>query len=156
MKPRVPRTFAAAITRIKRRLDDEQCAALVERSPSLIRKWTDPDLDVWPSLAQAVVLDAAYVDGGWGDPPILEAYRDALEKISEEPPALPVDIVHATLSLQAAVGDLSEAIADSRGSNSPGGADITSRERQAIVTLIERLEEKLDTIEDAVVDQAPG
>lgn len=152
MKTREPNSLAAAITRIKRRLDDEQCATLVKRSPSLIRKWTDPDLPVWPNVAQAVILDAAYVTGGWGDPPILEAYKEMVETMSDEPPPEPADLILATLSLQAAVGDLSEAIADSRSATSPGGSEITAGERHSIVMLLERLEEKLDSIEDALAD----
>ena len=154
MKLREPNSFAAAITRIKRRLDDEQCATLVNRSPSLIRKWTDPDLAVWPNIAQAVILDAAYMTAGGGEPPILEAYQELVEAISNEPPPEPADLILSVLSLQAAVGDLSEAIADSRSVTSPGGSNITAGERQSIVMLLDRLEEKIDSIEDALTKDA--
>ena len=75
-----------------------------------------------------------------------------VETMSDEPPPEPADLILATLSLQAAVGDLSEAIADSRSATSPGGSEITAGERHSIVMLLERLEEKLDSIEDALAE----
>ena len=77
-----------------------------------------------------------------------------VETISNDPPPEPADLILAALSLQAAVGDLSEAIADSRSVTSPGGSSITVGERQSIVMLLERLEEKIDSIEDALTEDA--
>lgn len=74
MKPRSPKTFAAAVTRIKAVLGESTCAEIVDRSESLIRKWADPDHESQPSLSQAVALDSAYVSSGRGDPPLLQVY----------------------------------------------------------------------------------
>ena len=61
MKLRNPRDFAAAITQIRSALGEAACAEIVGRSASLIRKWSDPDHPALPNIAQALLLDSAFV-----------------------------------------------------------------------------------------------
>ena len=84
MKQRPARSFEKAIFNIMSALGNEAAAAAVGRSVSLIRKWSDPDSDSWPSLKQALALDAAYVRATGNPPPIHQVYQHRLDKIYAE------------------------------------------------------------------------
>lgn len=152
MKPRHPKRFATAMTKVRSHLGEEKCAEIVDRSSSLIRKWADPDHASVPNLQQALLLDRAFVEGGFGKPPLLEVYNlllaDALEQSESE--RAPIDMPIEALSLQGVVGDLSEAIRESLAENGDGGRIITPREKVAILEILERLDDQVDKIEDAV------
>ncbi|NQV44754.1 MAG: hypothetical protein HQ501_07620 [Rhodospirillales bacterium] len=152
MKPRTPKSFAAALTKIMAALSNERCAEIVGRSDSLIRKWADPDHASLPTLHQAIALDIIYAKEGHGNPPILDVYEDILNDTLDARDGDIVDILMSTLSVQGVVGDLSEAIKAALDPTGPGGADITPRERQTILQILDRLEDQTDLIEDAIED----
>ena len=58
-KLREPRSFEDAITRILGCLGADQAAEVVGKSTSMVRQWSDPDVDALPNLKQAAALDAA-------------------------------------------------------------------------------------------------
>ncbi len=154
MKLRSPRRFATAVTRIKSLLGEETCAEIVDRSPSLIRKWSDPDHPSRPNLQQALALDVAFVEAGYGDPPILSMYQQRLARaVTIESKRPPIDVVLAALSVQAAVGDISESILSVRARTS-GGLSYSSNERNKILSLLERLQLQVSMIEDALDDNS--
>lgn len=150
MKLRAPKRFAAAITRIKNALGERICAEAVGRSPSLIRKWADPDHTSRPNLVQALALDVAFVEGGHGEPPILALYQQRLARAvvaqAEKPP---IDVVLAALSVQAAVGDLSQTFVAKRMEGLAGNA-FSPNEKNQILNLLEHLHEQVAQIEDAL------
>jgi len=149
MKLRAPRRFATAVTRIKNALGDEKCAEIVGRSPSLIRKWADPDHPSRPNLPQALALDVAFVQAGHGDPPILGLYQQRLARtVVVDSERSPVDVALAGLSVQAAVGEISESILTMRASNRA----LSPNEKNKILILLERLQEQAIKIEDALDD----
>jgi len=150
MKVRDPKTFAAAITKVRAALSDDECARVINRSASLVRKWADPDHHSLPSLAHALALDVAYVRAGHGDPPILDIYRTMFDDLVAERRTSLADILFSALSVQGIVGDLSEAIREAVDPGGPGGGSITPRERALILELLDRLEDQSDAIEDAV------
>jgi len=152
MKPRTPKSMAAAVTKIMTALSDERCAEIVGRSDSLIRKWADPDHASSPTLHQAMALDIVYAREGHGDPPILGVYEDILNDALDERKGDIADILMSTLSVQGVVGDLSEAVKAALDPSGPGGSAITPRERQTILQIIDRLEDQTDLIEDAIED----
>ena len=150
MKLRTPRRFASAVTRIKNALGDDKCAEIVDRSSSLIRKWSDPDHPSRPNLKQALALDVAYIEGGHGAPPILSMYQQRLARavtIESKKPA--VDVALAALSVQAAVGDISESILTMR-AGSADGMTFSSNERNQILGLLEKLMTQVSVIEEAL------
>ena len=155
MKPRSPKSFAAAITKVRTALTDEGCAEIVGRSASLIRKWADPDHPSLPSVEQAIALDLAFAKGGHGDPPILELYGDLLADVLSNRQKRTVDILLSALSVQGIVGDLSEAIREATRPESPGGIVITPRERTAILEILERLDDEAEAIEDTIEERDP-
>ncbi len=152
MKLRAPRRFASAVTRIKNALGDDKCAEIVGRSSSLIRKWSDPDHPSRPNLKQALVLDVAYMEAGHGVPPILSMYQQRLARavtIESKKPA--VDVALAALSVQAAVGDISESILSIK-AGSADGVTFSSNERNQILGLLEKLMTQVSMIEETLDD----
>lgn len=154
MKLRAPRRFATAVTRVKNALGEEACAEIVGRSPSLVRKWSDPDHPSRPNLQQALALDVAFVEGGHGEPPILSMYQQRLARaVTAESAKPPIDVALAALSVQAAVGDISESIVSMRARNTTGPT-FSSNERNQILSLLERLQLQVSLIEDALDDHS--
>lgn len=78
-KPRAPMTFALAITTVCGRIGWAEAARLVRRSTRRVRHWSDSDSAELPTLAQALALDAAYVQAGGDHAPILESYIRQLD-----------------------------------------------------------------------------
>lgn len=152
MKVRNPKEFSGAISKIRSAIGDERCAEAVGRTASLIRKWADPDHGSLPNIEQAVLLDAAYVVDQNKKPPLLELYAELIAEHANrgEQEKVRVDILLSTLTVQGIVGDLSEAIREALSPQSDGGKDLTPRERSEILSILERLEEVADSIEDAV------
>ena len=154
MKPRHPKHFSSAVTKIRNKLGEAECARLVGRSGSLIRKWADPDHASVPNLEQALELDRAYVSRGLGRPPLFDLYgKQIADALAGEPANRPpVDMLLGALAVQGVVGDLSEAIRDALSEVGPGGRAIRPRERTTILQILERLDHEADAIEDAVED----
>ena len=99
MKPRTPGSFEAAIMRIVGNVTDETAALAVGKSPSLVRKWADPDCDTLPDLRQSLALDACYVEAGCGPAPILAVLVSRLAAVSgpRHSPADPLERLADTL-----------------------------------------------------------
>lgn len=148
MKLRKPGTLSAAITLIKSRLTEEECARIVERSASLIRKWADPDDPALPNLRQGLLLDAAYIRAGFGEPPVQAWYASRLERIVADRPEEALDIVLAALELQSAVGELSGVIADMRSDDDIDGGKLSGNERAVLLGLVAKIDEDVRDIED--------
>lgn len=148
MKLRAPRRFATAVTRIKTALGEDRCAEIVGRSASLIRKWSDPDHPSRPNLPQALALDVAFVEGGYGEAPILALYQERLARAVSESQEIsrPIDVALAALAVQASVGDVSQSIISLRGK----GGTISPNERNEILQHLERLQQQTSQIEDAL------
>jgi len=152
MKLRAPKRFATAVTRIKNALGEAKCAEIVGRSPSLIRKWADPDHASRPNLPQALALDVAFVEGGHGDAPILALYQNRLARaVAIETDQPPIDVVLAALSVQAAVGDISQTIVAKRAGESVESA-FSPNEKNQILNLLDRLQHQVSQIEEALDD----
>ena len=152
MKLRAPRRFAAAVTRIKTALGEEKCAEIVDRSSSLIRKWADPDHPSRPNLPQALALDIAYIEAGYGDPPILALYQQRLARALEGDAKKPhIDVALAALSVQAVVGDISQSIFSIRAA-SPDSLTLSNNQRNQMLHLLERLQDQVTQIANALDD----
>lgn len=152
MKLRTPGTLSAAINDIKTKLSEKTCAEVAERSESLIRKWADPDDPALPNLGQALLLDAAYVRAGFGEPPIQAWYTDRLESIVEENPRDAVNIVLSTLHAQSAIGQIASLVAQFTEDNGEHDSDLSPNERALLMGLIEKLSADLDRLEVALRD----
>ncbi len=147
MKLRNPKDFAAPVTVIRKAIGEQECANAVGRSASLVRKWADPDHPAIPNLAQALLLDAAYIANGHGDGPIGKLYGDLLGRSLLQSDAGAADVVPAALMVQAVVGDLSELV---RECIRDGALSLSPTQRNEILHIIDRLESETDRLEDAV------
>lgn len=151
MKLRNPKEFAAAVTRIRSRLGEDVCARAIGRSESLVRKWADPGHPSLPGIEQALLLDAAYVAAGHGEPPLLKLYETLLEDAVTENDVGVEEIVPSTLMIQAIVGDLSAEIRDIINPRAEKAMKSMSADSKArLLEMIDRLEEETDRLEDAV------
>ena len=77
---RQPLTFPNAVTRISLLLGYTRMADIVGRSERLVRKWSHPQAKAHPTVAQALALDAAYIEVGGDCAPISETYLQLLDR----------------------------------------------------------------------------
>lgn len=150
MKPRPLGRFSSAISQIASVLGYPECARIVGRSESLVRKWADPDVDTLPNLRQCLALDAAYVAGGHGNAPLAGLYLQRLRQSVDKDPRTPPDVVMQTLMIQALTGQLSAAVAIAIDPAGPGGRAITARERDEILRLANEIREDAETLFDGM------
>jgi hypothetical protein len=76
---RDPVTFQHALTRIAALLTVAGMARVVRRSERLVHKWMHPHAGAYPTLNQALALDAAFAAAGGDGAPILETYAQQLD-----------------------------------------------------------------------------
>ena len=150
MKLRNPREFSAAITQIRSTLGEATCAEVVGRSTSLIRKWSDPDHPALPSIAQALLLDSAFVAAGHGEPPLAQLYGKLLEEGAPGEPLDGDDIVPSALTLHAIVGELSEVIRECIPRDGNPYLKLSLTKQTMLLNYIDRLEAETERLEEAV------
>ena len=151
MKLRNPKEFAAAVTRIRTSVGEDVCARAVGRSESLVRKWADPGHPSLPGIEQALLLDAVYIAGGHGEPPLLKLYESLLEDTLTENSVSFDEMVPSALMIQAIVGDLSAEIRDIINPRAEMALKSMSADSKSrLLELIDRLEDETDRLEDAV------
>ena len=150
MKPRFAKDFARAVSKIRSETSEADCAEVVGRSSSLVRKWADPDNPAIPNLEQALALDRLYSQTTGKKPPILEIYTDKLTDILNGRKALTVNLLLATLSVQGVVGELSNVVAEASKSVSEQPLKLSNYNRDTILGLVDKLQEMSDLIEDSL------
>lgn len=79
-KARCPSSFADAVTRVAGRLGWDGTAQAVGKAERTVRNWSDPDTGAQPTIDDALRLDAAYLEAGGGEPPMLAVYQLRLER----------------------------------------------------------------------------
>lgn len=77
---REPLTFSKAISTIAGKIDYPSMAQIVDRSERLVRKWSHPQSNAHPTVAQGVALDLAYIEAGGDTAPISETYLQLLDR----------------------------------------------------------------------------
>ena len=150
MKLRTPGTLSAALSEIRGKLSENSCAEIVERSKSLIRKWADPDDPALPNLRQSLLLDAAYMRAGFGEPPIHSWYMSRLDDVVSDAPKDTTTIVLSTLHAQAALGNIALAVAQFTEGGSDHGDELSANERAILLGMVEKLSVGLDQLEDSL------
>ena len=69
-----------------------------------MRAWSDPEMDRCPCIDDCLALDAAYLQAGGGEAPLLAVYQARLERLST-PPADSADLARATASVAKEAGE---------------------------------------------------
>lgn len=98
-------------------------------------------------------MDDAYVLAALGEPPILNAYGAQLSRYVARRSPTKVDLLRSALAVQAAVGDLSEAIASAVDPAGPEGVALSPAEQVVILGVLDRLKDNIREIEDAIGDE---
>lgn len=117
MKLRQPKTVADAVTRIMGLFGADRAGEILGgKSGSLVRKFSDPDIDTWPNVMQAVELDVAFVNlGGQGEYPILSAMKAAADGLTEPVRHEPECLLQRMTQATAELGDVARFIHDLNG-----------------------------------------
>lgn len=116
-KARDPSTFEDAILRIVDRIGWAAAADAVGKGERVVRNWSDPDMDRQPTIDEALLLDAAYLAAGGGEPPPMVAvYLTRLDR-RQAPAADSAEIATATA---VAAKEAGEAVAAAVAASQPG------------------------------------
>lgn len=154
MKTRSARSFESAITSIIEAIGAEACADAVGRSPSLIRKWSDPDNPAQPSISQAVMLDTAFLLKTGQPAPIRAVYGYMIEASYDDAISEREPLIVALFNLHASIGGLTRLIADTMEATSDQGGSLqnlqlTPRLRETILSALENVGKELADLETA-------
>ncbi len=150
MKVRPTHSFDRAIRSIIDAVGEDAVAAVVNRSPSLIRKWTDPDHPSYPSLGQALSLDKIYVETT-GMPALIQlAYLYQLEAVVAEAAETVEPLMAAVVSLNGAVGAMAHTLADILTDPALDQRHIGPRNKDALLDHIEKIGKELSDLERSV------
>ena len=157
MKNRPARSFEKALVTIVSSLGDTEAARIVGRSPSLVRKWSDPDSDARPRLDQCLKLDMAYVSRTGLPAPIHGVYLRKLEEAYRTCDATVESPIVALFNRQASLGVASKRLADSVRAEGDGcelaiveRLGRKGRMRELLLQDIEAIAQELGDLERAV------
>ena len=106
-KPRKALTPYKALAKIADLLGWDGCAAVLDKSESILRKWGDPDAEREMSLQAAIRLDAAYMRAGGGSAPLFECYAARLDLDAHDGP----EKTHLLKATGSAAKETGEAVA---------------------------------------------
>ena len=126
----------------------------IRRSAALIRKCADPDYDRHHvQFRYAVALDAACKKAGQL-PPLLEVHQFLVERYAQAEP-LEMNrndstVLHAVLTLQAALGNLSQTVSEALHTDSPGGIRLTNREKHEVHEALESVDNQAEVIKSMI------
>ncbi len=150
MKTRPARSFERALRQIIEAISEEVAAESVERSVSLVRKWTDPDHPSSPSVRQALKLDEAYLRATHCPAPILSVYLYRVERIVDELDAHPESIMKALVSLHAAVGTMTHTVSEALEKSASEVPKLEHRDCQTLLEQVEMIAEELTDLEHSI------
>lgn len=125
----------------------------VDRSSSLIRKCGDADNDRHHiQMRYAIALDRACLSA-IGRPPLLEAYRAILDSPAplDRNESIKDDMLRDVLTLQGALGDLSNKVREAFSMDSPAADRLTGVERHDIYAAVENLEENAEHLKRLLI-----
>ncbi len=131
----------------------------LKRSASLIRKCGDPDNEMnHIQHRYSVALDVGCMRAGHR-PPLLEAHRSLVKRLSGRGAAPPTargfDLFSAVLLLQRAVGHLAQAILDARGSLRCRDRCLTNRETHELFEAVVDIERHTERLKLLLTDDRP-
>jgi len=145
---RDPQTIAGAVAAVVGALTKEHCADMLNVKPRQIWRYADDTEDGTPiTVENALRLDAAYVNEGHGDAPILKVYRQLLDRRTEGAQRQVGELFIELLDVDDVRGQLAAAIHNAVASSSPGGRNFTANEALEGIGLAERM---IDQLQDVI------
>ena len=155
MKIRASRSFEKAIQFAINRMGETSAAEAVNRSTSLLRKWSDPDHDALPSIRQALVLDRAFIKIIKEPAPIRAAYNGQLEESIRDIIPKKETIGEAHFNMQLAVGGITRMLADIMLEHKATNIDsikLSPNIKELLLAELERLSDEISDLEEAIRD----
>lgn len=154
-KQRQPLSTEEALHEIYGALGMETARAVTGKSDSLLRAWADPDREHRLPFPEALALDRACIAGGHGRAPLLTVYQAAIaqQRAHSHVPQSPADhMCELTQRLGDVAGELRAAVSVT----GDGGAEVTDRERGAILAEVEEMEAALAALKHDLSPPAPS
>ncbi|MEQ8509300.1 MAG: hypothetical protein RIB43_09880 [Rhodospirillaceae bacterium] len=153
MKLRDPDSFCFALLQIKQDLTEARCAELVEKTTSMVRKWTDPGHHSLPSLQDALILEIEHISKGHSTiehAPILSLWNKKLREVDPENDREISGVVNELLDVPTVLGRLTETVVEAT-----LDGEVTELERLSIKNAIQAVHRELNDLEEAI-DKAAG
>lgn len=136
-------------------MGENQAAAAVGRSTSLLRKWSDPDHEAMPSIRQALELDRAFIDILKEPAPLRAAYNGQLEKSIRNITPKKETIGEAHFNMQLAVGGITRLLADIMVQHKTTNIDnlkLSPTVKELLLAELEILSAEVADLENAIQD----
>ena len=130
MKHRMPGSLSDAVTILLAGLGEARASEVISRTPSLIRKWSDPDSDHCPSVIQALRLDLAFKQQE-GYAPVYDFYKSVIDN-TKSPEQKPPEIKNTAIQMSAAVGALCNSVLKFTSETSESKQELSQNERVAL------------------------
>lgn len=150
MKMRPARSFERAIKQIIDTMGEEEAANAVKRSPSLMRKWSDPDHSACPNVKQALELDKAFVRFTGHPAPLFSIYHHHLEQFNATLSHKEETLVRAMFNLQAAVGGMTRTLSEILEDKNCDPEKLTTHLRATLIDQLEKIYEETEDVEYAI------
>jgi hypothetical protein len=147
-KIRPSRTPEDALCRVVGLLGREQCADIIEKEPSTVHAYGDPDKEKHISLRDAIKLDRACRDE-IGETPFFDMMSLVLG--SEEFRGR-VNLTDALLNLHSGAGRLNEVVRQCQSPQSAGGKRITQQEAKQIENMTDQVLTIIHQIRASLID----
>ncbi|MCR9215281.1 MAG: hypothetical protein NXI13_16310 [Proteobacteria bacterium] len=148
LKPRKAGSVEEAIDRTRINLGSEFAALVVDKSPSMVRRWGDGDDEPLPNVKQALALDKAHVSEGFGRPLITESMLREIK--SEGLPAPANEAEDAIIFANIALIGLLDTLKKAKCPKGPGGTTVTYHEREELKRLFHELAPLIEEIGPAI------
>lgn len=147
-KRRDPVTVPGAVLRILGALTAEHAAEILNKSPRQVRRFADDGDDgTAVTVADAIRLDAAYVNAALGPAPIHTVYdRQLAARTQGHAERRLAGVLMEFLDVDVAVGDLADAIRRTIAPGSPGGKKMTPNEALVLISVAEKLRGEIDEV----------
>ena len=108
-KVRAPASFEDAVTRVAGRLSWDGASQAVGKAERTVRNWSDPDTGAQPTIQDALRLDAAYLNAGGDDAPMMAVYRFMLERMAQ-PAISPEELAQSAAEAAREAGEFTAAM----------------------------------------------
>jgi hypothetical protein len=148
-KVRPNRTPEDAIDRAVGILGRAEAAEAIDKEPSTLRAYGDPDSEKHISVKDALKLDLLCIAQA-GEAPFTSMMRLTVEALDFRGR---LDVTDALLDLHTAAGRFSEAVRVAKSPQSPGGKALTQQERKKILSVGDMILTQVQQVMAAVADQ---
>tara|TARA_B100001123_G_scaffold218090_2_gene246220 strand:+ start:56 stop:544 length:489 start_codon:yes stop_codon:yes gene_type:complete len=157
MKKRMPNDIEDAVAQVIGLIGAEAASQVIERSASLVYKYSDPDHTAKIGLAQAMLLDAA-CQAKHGETPFFDFYKNMMERNARRLEATENQscaLAGSVMHLSKAVGDVAGLVAQFTTATSEDGAALSLNERATLAESLRVMTHAVDALDDSLNPNTP-